>query len=109
MKQCVALLRYSWKYSRGNFPTEQYPSLEMLSCSHVSSSPHFFLWCHLKIKVYKNNVTSLDELKLNMKDEIMAVAVGTLRAVMQSMVNRKQKCLDVDGHDLKEIFYKDLA
>ena len=58
------------------------------------SPTDFFLWVHLKSKVYANNPTTMRQLKLNVQQEMEAISKETLIKVFQNFLAR----LEVSQH-----------
>lgn len=57
----------------------------------------YFLWGHLKEKVYSHNVTNLTELKKVIEDEITKIPLEMIRRAIDSIVKRCAKCQEYDG------------
>ena len=69
-------------------------------------APDFFLWGHLKSKVYSNCPTDLHTLKENIREEIAKLSEETLQAVMRSFLTRVHLCIEEGGGHLKDIVHK---
>jgi len=59
--------------------------------------PDFFLWGHLKDRIYKNAPQNLQQLKENITAEIHLITPDILSAVSASVVHRAQLCKMVNG------------
>jgi len=59
--------------------------------------PDYFLWGHLKGRVYQNKPRSIDALKANITEEIQAVTADVLARTFQNIARRVQSCLDANG------------
>jgi len=59
--------------------------------------PDYFLWGHLKGRVYQNKPQTIDALKANITEEIQAVTADVLARTFQNMARRVQSCLDANG------------
>uniref|UniRef100_A0AAF5DNJ5 Tc1-like transposase DDE domain-containing protein n=1 Tax=Strongyloides stercoralis TaxID=6248 RepID=A0AAF5DNJ5_STRER len=57
----------------------------------------YFLWRHLKEKVYSHNVTNLSELKKVIVEEITKIPLEMIRRAIDNIVKRCAKCLEYDG------------
>lgn len=57
----------------------------------------FFLWGHLKEKVYKNNPHTLEELKRNITTEVNNISVQVLHKVASNVVKRARVCITGQG------------
>ena len=65
----------------------------------------YYLWSHLKSKVYKKSPSTIQDLKENIRRAINEIPVETLKATMRAMGKRAQDCLEANGGPLKgEIF-----
>lgn len=69
------------------------------------TAPDFFLWGYLKSQVYRNNPTTLEQLRNNIRKEIMAIDQNTLRTVMHNAVARAHECVICKGHHLQDILF----
>jgi hypothetical protein len=65
----------------------------------------FFLWGHLKNRVYVNRPLDTEELKQRITNEIANISPNTLIALLQNFVQRIHQCQEVNGSILN-IFYK---
>jgi len=57
----------------------------------------FFLWGHLKNRVYATGPQTLDELKANIENEIRNISSETLIRVSDNMIRRVELCLENGG------------
>ena len=61
-------------------------------------TPHdFWLWGHLKARIYKNNPRTVDEVRANITIEINNITPADLQKVFGSIVKRARKCQEVNG------------
>ena len=63
----------------------------------------FYLWGTLKQKVYANNPHNLDQLKENITNAIRRITREELQAVSANVVERAQKCIDVNGEHFQHL------
>ena len=68
--------------------------------------PDFFLWRHLKSKVYVNKPRTVEELKDNIRAEIAAIATEMLAKTMESASKRVQNVINARGGHLRDIIFK---
>jgi transposase len=66
----------------------------------------FFLWGHLKSKVYTTRPTTILELKTRIREEIAAIPMEVLQRAMQNLGNRFQECIRSNGHHLMDIVFR---
>lgn len=66
----------------------------------------FFLWGHLKSKVYRSRPATTEELKTKIREEIANIPVEMFRRVMQNVPKRLQECLRRDGGHLLDVIFK---
>ena len=59
--------------------------------------PDYFLRGYLKGRVYQNKPRTIDALKANITEEILAVKADVLARTFQNMARRVQSCLDANG------------
>ncbi len=57
----------------------------------------FFLWGHLKNKIFATPPATIEELKRRITVEIQNIAKKTLRKVFQNMMRRAVTCKNLDG------------
>jgi len=57
----------------------------------------YFLWGHLKGRVYQNKPRNIDTLKAKITEEIQAVTADILARTFQNVACRVQSCLDENG------------
>ena len=69
-------------------------------------TPRLLFVGYLKKKVYRNNPTTLHDLKQNIIQEIGAITPQTLAKTMQNMIKRVDECIRLDGDHLKGIIFK---
>ena len=67
------------------------------------TSPDFFLWGHLKEKVYCNNPRTLEDLKNNITAAVREVTVDVLRRVSENMCRRVDMCLLQNGGQFQHL------
>jgi len=67
------------------------------------TSPDFFLWSHLKNKVYRSNPKKLEELKSNIRNEIEKISSETLKNVSENMIKRVKLCLENNGQHFQHM------
>jgi len=72
-------------------------------------SPHlstcdFYLWDYLKGKVYANNPKKLEDLKENIRTKIRRTDNAESHRVYDNMLQRAQKCIDVQGDHFQHLF-----
>jgi hypothetical protein len=65
--------------------------------------PDFFLWSHLKGRVYMNRPRTLEDLRENIQREVQAVSPQVLVATFGNMQRRVQLCLDAQGEHFQDI------
>jgi hypothetical protein len=70
------------------------------------SACDYFLWGHLKSKVYEANIHTTDELKTKIREEIRTIPQDMCRRVMDNMRPRFQECLRMRGGHLQDIVFK---
>ena len=70
------------------------------------SPADFFLWGHLKSKIYANNLTILRQLKLNIQQEMEAISKETLTKVFQNFRARLDECRNSQGRHLNDLIFK---
>jgi hypothetical protein len=61
----------------------------------------FFLWGHIKDKVYSRKPRIIDDLKTTIVRECEAIPRAMLRVVVDSLVPRYQRCLAQQGHQFE--------
>ena len=101
-KQSVDVLRREFP----NRLISRFGDVNWPSRSPDLTPPNFFLWGYLKNRVYRNNTTSLKDLKNKITVKIQDINVATLRAVMQAMLTKMQECLEAEGAHLKSFIFK---
>ena len=71
------------------------------------TSPDFFLWGYLKDKVFANKPRTLQELKDNIRNEIMDLNRNPeiFRAVSGSVLERAIMCQNENGRHLKDVIF----
>ena len=67
------------------------------------STCDFYLWGCLKGKVYANNPKTLEDLKENIRDEIRRIDTAELHRMYDNILQRTQKCIDVQGDHFQHI------
>ena len=78
----------------------------LISCFGDLSRPDFFLWGHLKGKVYINIPNTLYQLKNNIIHEIIRIILDILEEVMENTIRRICLCLKNNEEHLKDIIFK---
>ena len=69
--------------------------------------PHyFFLWGHLKERVYRDNPQNLTKLKEAIDKEVTCFTSEVMKAVFDSMKKRAQDCIQPGGHHLENFIFK---
>lgn len=61
------------------------------------SPPDFFLWGHLKNKVFQTHIESIDHLKRRITEEINAITPETLKRVSKNLLKRVKTCRNEAG------------
>jgi len=67
------------------------------------STCDFNLWGYLMGKVYANNQKTLEDLKENIRTEIRRIDTAELHRVYDNMLQRAQKCIDVQGDHFQHL------
>ena len=67
------------------------------------TTPDFFLWGHLKDRVYATRPQTLDDLKHNITQEIQAIDNRVLQRVASNMERRVELCLMQDGGHFQQL------
>ncbi|MEM8940500.1 MAG: hypothetical protein AAGC64_14275 [Bacteroidota bacterium] len=102
--------RTSMTILKNNFPLKlisRHGDVNWPARSPDLSPLDFFLWGYLKSKVYKNNPTTLQDLKRNITAEINMISADTLWKVMHnSMIERVHECSRQAGDHIKGIVFK---
>jgi len=70
------------------------------------SACDFFLWGHIKSKVYVTRPTTLLQLKTRIQEVIALIPMEMLQRVMQNLHTRFQECIERNGHHLTDIIYR---
>jgi hypothetical protein len=65
--------------------------------------PDFFLWGHLKNRVYATGPQTLDELKVKIENEIKNISSETLIKVSDNMTRRVGLCLENGGRHFQHL------
>jgi hypothetical protein len=65
--------------------------------------PDFFLWGHLKNRVYATGPQTLDELKVKIENEIKSISSETLIKVSDNMTRRVGLCLENGGRHFQHL------
>ncbi|KZC13395.1 hypothetical protein WN55_06048 [Dufourea novaeangliae] len=68
--------------------------------------PDFFLWGYLKRKVYASKPQTIDELKANIRAEIIAIPPEMLETVMENAAKRAHFALANKGGHLIDVVFK---
>lgn len=61
----------------------------------------YFLWGHLKDRVYRTTPRNIDELKQRIKDEIAAIPPETIQRAVETFNNRIAFCQEVNGEQFE--------
>ena len=83
--------------------------LSVIKCLWSPRSPDlstcdFYLWGYLKGKVYANNPNKYwEDLKENIRIEILRIDIAELHRVYDNMLQRAQKCTDVQGDHFQHL------
>ena len=67
------------------------------------SPPDFFLWGHLKDRVYKTKPQTIADLKVRIREEIEAIEEETCRNVMLNFSRRLEMCQQLQGGHLENM------
>jgi len=89
----------------------QYIVIHAMPLSGVNSPPpspdlstcDFYLWGYLKGKLYAYNAKTLEDLKENIRTEILRIDTAELHRVYDNMLQRAQKCIDVQGDHFQHL------
>jgi len=73
---------------------------------HRNESQYFFLWGHLKSKVYEKKSRITVDLKQNIRHEVAAFSPTMLQRVMQNFQKCLRECVDKGRHLTHTIFRK---
>jgi DDE superfamily endonuclease/Helix-turn-helix domain (DUF4817) len=63
----------------------------------------FYLWGHLKNKIYKSEIKNIDDLKTRITEEIKSVSTETLNSVFLNIVKRMNLCIAVNGSHFEQL------
>jgi len=66
----------------------------------------FFLWGHLKAKVYARKPRSIEELKIFIREEVRNVNRDMLQSVSNNFVKRIRECIENGGKHLPSVIFK---
>lgn len=66
----------------------------------------FFLWGHLKSKVFLSRPATTEELKARIREAISEIPVVMLRQTMDNVTKRLQECLRRKGTHLQDVIFK---
>ena len=75
-------------------------------CSPDLTAPDFWLWGYLKDKVYANKPRTIQELKANIRQEILSIQPQMLRSVMENSLERARLCEAENGGYLRDIIFR---
>lgn len=70
------------------------------------TAPDFWLWGYLKDKVYANRPRTIQQLKANIRQEILSLQPQMLRSVMENSLERARLCEDENGGYLRDIIFR---
>ena len=65
----------------------------------------FFLWGHLKARVYENKPRTLDELKEAIRVEVAQVERAMLERAYANFQERLQHCITDFGHHMTDVIF----
>lgn len=65
--------------------------------------PDFFLWSHLKNRVFRTQPASIEELKNRITEEIQQIDQKMLRNVFKNLKKRAQLCKDANGGHFQQL------
>lgn len=94
---------------RERFPRQvisRFGDVEWPARSPDLSPLDFFLWGYLKGRVYRENPTTLDQLKEAIRTEIRLISSEMTAEVMKNMRKRVDFCIASNGRHLKDIIFK---
>jgi len=66
----------------------------------------YFLWNYVKAEVYKHRPTTIDQLKVSIRQTISEIPQEMTRKVMENFSNRLQQCIAAQGHHLEDVIFK---
>ena len=66
----------------------------------------FWPWGYLKDKVYVNKPRTIQELKSNIRQEILSVPPQMLKSVMENSLKRAQVCEAENGGYLRDLIFR---
>lgn len=64
----------------------------------------FFLWGHLKNRVYSTQPTTLHELEVKIRRAFQDITPQMLRNVLHENITRVNKCIDAEGMHFEHLF-----
>jgi len=70
------------------------------------SACDFFLWGHLKSKIYVRKPRTVDDVKVSIREEIATVPQEMLVNVMQKFEERLRTCVRQEGRHLSDIIFR---
>lgn len=65
----------------------------------------FFLWGHLKARVYEHKPRTLEELKNAIRVEVAQIDRAMLERVYANFEERLQKCINDNGHHMGDVVF----
>ena len=68
-----------------------------------STPLHFFLWAHVKNKIYKTSVDDMPDLKERINNEIKSTSNDTLSNVFSNILKRMNLCISLDGNHFEHL------
>ena len=77
-----------------------------LRCSPDLTAPDYFLWGHLKHKVFETRPANVTELRNRIRKEINGIQPATLRPVMRDFQHRIHLCIENGVGHLTDIILK---
>lgn len=66
----------------------------------------FFLWGHLKNKVFLHRPATTEELKAKIREAIAEIPIAMLRRTMNNVTKRLQECFRGNGAHLQDVIFK---
>lgn len=65
----------------------------------------YFLWGHLRARVYEHKLRTLEELREAIRVEVAAIDRPMLERVEANFRDRHQHCINENGHHLQDIVF----
>ena len=107
----VVLITYIDYSITVNYRVAQKESFAFRRCPWPPHSPDvsacdFFLWGHLKSKIYVRKPRTVDDLKVSIREEIATVPQEMLVNLMQNFEERLRTCVRQEGRHLSDIIFR---